>query len=174
MESIAPNKAYTMTSPLPYTLVTSLDKDNNPNALAVSWITRTSINPFLILISIDFRRYSYEGIDYHKEFVINYPNENQVKGAEICGSKSGRDMDKIKEAGFTLVSSQKVKTPTIEDSTVSLECKLIDKFDTGDHTVFVGEVLAASYSPDNQMHIYSASSPSIISLDNKGHINLEL
>ena len=39
----------------------------------------------------------------HKEFVLNYPNEEQANAAWICGTKSGRYGDKIKLAGLKLV-----------------------------------------------------------------------
>ena len=157
MQSLNVSEAIALSGPHAYTLVTSLDKNGRPNALGVAWATRTSFEPFLITISIDHRRYSHEGIQMHKEFVLNYPNEDQADAAWICGTKSGRDGNKIKLAGLTLVDSKVVKIPTIEGATVAFECKVVDQFETGDHTVFVGEVVGVTGNLDKPKHLYVSS-----------------
>jgi len=157
MQVLKESEALALSGPFPYTLVTSLDKNGRPNAMGVAWATRTSIEPSLLLISIDRRRYSHEGIQMHKEFVLNYPSEDQADGAWICGTKSGRDGDKIKLAGLKLVESTVVKVPTIEGATAAFECKVVDQFETGDHTVFVGKVVGTSGNPDKPNHLYVSS-----------------
>ncbi|MBU2541214.1 MAG: flavin reductase family protein [Candidatus Omnitrophica bacterium] len=174
MKILTEKEAITLTRPLIYTLVTSLNKKGRPNALGVSWVMRTSIKPLLMAISIDRRRYSHRNIQLHKEFVINYPNKDQARSAWICGVKSGRSIDKIKLAKITLVKSKKVKVPTIHDATVAFECKLIDKFKTGDHTIFVGKVLAMTGNPKKSKHLFVACDWRLIGLDKKGKSKLNL
>ena len=157
MKNLNESEAIALSAPFPYTLVTSLDKNGRPNAMGVAWATRTSFEPFLILISIDHRRYSHEGIQMHKEFVLNYPNEEQADAAWVCGTKSGRDGDKIELAGLKLVDSKAVKVPTIDGVTVAFECKVVDEFETGDHTVFVGEVVGMTGNPAKPKHLYVSS-----------------
>jgi len=164
MQNLKESEAIALTAPFPYALVTSLDKNGRPNAMGVAWATRTSFEPFLLLISIDHRRYSHEGIQMHKEFVLNYPNEEQANAAWICGTKSGRDGDKIKVAGLKLVDSKAVKVPTIDGVTVAFECKVVDKFETGDHTVFVGEVVGMSGNPAKPRHLYVSSKHELFGL----------
>jgi len=165
--SLTLSQAFKLATPYVYTLVTSLDKEGKPNALGVSWVTRTSFKPVLMLISIDHSRYSHEGIDFHKEFVINYPCEDQIKGAWICGTKSGRKIDKIKKAGLELIESSVVKVPTIKGATVAFECKVVDQFETGDHTVFVGKVVAARGDPEKTKHLYISAKFRPFALDNE-------
>ena len=43
----------------------------------------------------------------------------------ICGGKSGRDIDKVKELGLTLVEGSKVSVPAIAEMPLTLECKVI-------------------------------------------------
>ena len=157
MQNLKESDAISLSAPFPYVLVTSLDEKERPNAMGVAWVTRTSFEPFLIMISIDRRRYSHQGIQMHKEFVVNYPNIDQADAALICGTKSGRDGDKIKLAGLKLADSVAVKVPTIEGVTVAFECKVVDQFDTGDHTVFVGKVVGTSGNPEKSKHLYVSS-----------------
>lgn len=164
MQKLKEPEAIALAAPLPYALVTSIDKNGQPNAMGIAWTTRTSFTPFLIMISIDHQRYSHEGIQMHKEFVLNYPNEDQADAAWICGTKSGRDGDKIKLAGLKLVNSQAVEVPTIDGVTVAFECKVVDQFETGDHTVFVGEVVGMSGNQDKPKHLYVSSKHKLLGL----------
>jgi flavin reductase (DIM6/NTAB) family NADH-FMN oxidoreductase RutF len=164
MQDLNESEAIALSAPFPYALVTSLDKNGRTNAMGVAWATRTSFEPFLILISIDHRRYSHEGIQMHKEFVLNYPNEEQADAAWVCGTKSGRDGDKLKLAGLKLVDSKVVKVPTIDGVTVAFECKVVDKFETGDHTVFVGEVVGMTGNPARPKHLYVSSKHKLFGL----------
>src|SRR5674536_379739 len=81
MQTLTATEGGALAAPMIYSLVTSLDTNGKPNALGVSWVTRTSFDPFLLLISIDHSRYSHAGIDFHKEFVVNYPNAEQTEAA---------------------------------------------------------------------------------------------
>jgi len=165
MQNLKESDAISLSAPFPYVLVTSLDEKERPNAMGVAWVTRTSVEPFLIMISIDRRRYSHQGIQMHKEFVINYPNTDQADAALICGTKSGRDGDKIKLAGLNLADSVAVKVPTIEGVTVAFECKVVDQFETGDHTVFVGKVVGTSGNPEKSKHLFVSSKFKLFGLE---------
>lgn len=170
MKKLSLDEAFSLMSPMPYVTVTSLDKNDKPNVIGVAWVTRTSWNPFLVLISIDHSRYSHEGISLHKEFVINYPSKDQKDMAWLAGTKSGRDTDKIKTGNIELVPSQSMKTPTVKDSTIALECVVVSEHETGDHTVFVGEAVAASGRPENGSTLFVNNKFKIIALDDTGRM----
>jgi flavin reductase (DIM6/NTAB) family NADH-FMN oxidoreductase RutF len=168
MKILKDSEAVALSAPFPYALVTSLDIKGMPNAMGISWVTRTSFDPFLIMISIDKRRYSHEGILNSKEFVLNYPSEDQAEAAWICGTKSGRDGDKIKLAGLMLVASKAVTVPTIDGVTVAFECKVVNQFETGDHTVFIGQVVGMSGNPDKSRHLYVTANHKLFGMSGDG------
>lgn len=73
-------------------------------------------------------RFTKEMVENHGEFTINIPvGEFDNSIVRICGSKSGRDMDKIKELGLHLVESDNVDVPGIKEFPLTLECKVIYK-----------------------------------------------
>ena len=47
----------------------------------------------------------------------------------VCGTKSGRDMDKIAQLGLTLEEGDTIATPGIRELPLTLECKVIYKQD---------------------------------------------
>jgi flavin reductase (DIM6/NTAB) family NADH-FMN oxidoreductase RutF len=60
-----------------------------------------------------------------------------------CGKTSGKNHDKFRETGLTPMPAKKVKAPIIKECLAHLECTLHIQFKTGDHTIFVGEVVEA-------------------------------
>jgi flavin reductase (DIM6/NTAB) family NADH-FMN oxidoreductase RutF len=75
--------------------------------------------------------YKHAGINFHKEFVVHYPSAQQGAIAWFCGTRSGRDTDKIKEANLSLINSVAVQVPTIEGVTVAFECGVVGQFEIG-------------------------------------------
>lgn len=111
-------------------------------------------------------RHTKKLLDKNGEFTINVPMGEVDKNIlTVCGTKSGRDMDKIKELGLTLEPGQTVSVPAIRELPLTLECKVIYKQEQdpaaiapenynrfyakgtkneGDHhTVYYGEITAA-------------------------------
>jgi flavin reductase (DIM6/NTAB) family NADH-FMN oxidoreductase RutF len=73
-------------------------------------------------------RYTRELLDKTGEFTVNVPvGEADKKILGFCGSKSGRDVDKIKEMGLTLVESDVVSVPGIRELPLTLECRVLFK-----------------------------------------------
>jgi flavin reductase (DIM6/NTAB) family NADH-FMN oxidoreductase RutF len=97
----------------------------------------------MVVVSIAPKRYSHKLIDETREFVINVPTMKIVKETLYCGRVSGRKRDKFKDTGLTQLPAKKVKAPIIKECIAHLECKLIKQIKTGDHTLFIGEVVAA-------------------------------
>ena len=123
-------------------LVTCGGKDKK-NIIAIGWSMPVSINPPMIAISIHPKRYSHSLIRDLKEFVVNVPT-NEYKDATLyCGKVSGRDHDKFAETGLTTIEGKTVSSPAIKECVASMECKLVKEVETGDHTLFIGEVTAA-------------------------------
>ncbi len=71
-------------------------------------------------------RYTKEYLDATGEFTVNIPvSEVDNKILSICGTKSGRDMDKIQELGLKLEESEIVSVPGIRQLPLTLECKVL-------------------------------------------------
>jgi flavin reductase (DIM6/NTAB) family NADH-FMN oxidoreductase RutF len=156
-------------SPYPYTLAVTLDKNDIPNVIGISWWSVVSWSPQMVSISVGKPRYSHKCLEHCEEFVLCFPSEEQAEGAWLCGTISGRDVDnKFIEAGFKEKKAKVVKPPIIEDSTVAFECKVVNKVETGDHTLFIGEVVAVWGNTDKSSHLYTIHYRKLLSLDQKG------
>ncbi len=129
-------------------LLTCVDEAERANIITLAWAIPTSINPPLIAVSISPSRHSHGLIEKTKEFVINIPTTEILNEMFFCGRKSGKDIDKFRETGLTPLPARKVKPPIIKECVTFLECKLFNQVPTGDHTLFIGEVLAAYVDKD--------------------------
>ena len=58
-----------------------------------------------------------------------------------CGVHSGKNVDKFKETGLTKEECSKINCPKIKEALGYFECKVVKEITTGDHVIFVGEVL---------------------------------
>jgi flavin reductase (DIM6/NTAB) family NADH-FMN oxidoreductase RutF len=174
MEDIERHKAFELASPFPYVLVVSQDQRDRPNIMGLSWWTFTSWDPLMIGISIGRTKYTHDCLTQHKEFVLCFPSEGQEKDSWLCGIKSGRNIDKFQETGFRPVHSKIVRPPIIEGSTVAYECRVVKHVDTGDHTLFIADVVAIHGDMEKINHLYSIHYTKLISIGSGGNINLDL
>jgi len=118
------------------------------NIITLAWQMPVSSSPPMAAISVAPSRYSHELIAQSGEFVINVPSFSLLKAAVYCGTVSGRDEDKFRGAGLTREPAQIVSAPLIAECIGHLECQVVKQISAGDHTLFLGEVVAASAAED--------------------------
>lgn len=135
-------KGSVMLNPVPVVLITSKNKENKSNVFTVAWIGTACTRPPIITIAIRPERLSYEYIKESMEFVVNLPCKDLVREVDFCGVRSGRQVDKIKELGFTLEDASIVCAPILKQCPVALECKVKDIISLGSHDLFIAEVVA--------------------------------
>jgi flavin reductase (DIM6/NTAB) family NADH-FMN oxidoreductase RutF len=123
-------------------------KTGKPNAITVAWAVPLSMSPPMAGVSIAPSRYSHSLIERTREFTINVPTVELAEKVSRCGTVSGREVDKFEAFGLTAKKGKVVSAPIIEECVAHLECRLVNAVRTGDHTLFVGEVVAASVEED--------------------------
>jgi len=75
------------------------------------------------------------------EFTINLTTAAMAKATDWTGVRSGKDHDKWKETGLTPLPGEKVASPTIAESPLSIECRVKTIISLGSHDMFIAEVL---------------------------------
>lgn len=71
-------------------------------------------------------RYTRQMLDESGEFTVNVPLEQaDQRILSVCGTKSGRDLDKVAELGLELESGESVDAPGIRQFPLTLECKIL-------------------------------------------------
>ncbi|MDO4939552.1 MAG: 23S rRNA (uracil(1939)-C(5))-methyltransferase RlmD, partial [Lachnospiraceae bacterium] len=131
-----------MVYPLPAALVSCADKKGNTNLITVAWTGTICSEPAMLYISVRPERYSYHMIEESGEFVLNLTNEAIIKATDLCGVKSGRDVDKWRLTGLTPEKAFAVSAPLVRESPVSIECKVVEIRKLGSHDMFIAEVVS--------------------------------
>ena len=134
------------------TLVSCINRGGKPNVITCSAVF--PVQPSYIGVAVGFTRYSHNLIKQSGEFVVNIPPKELEDAMYFCGSRSGRDYNKFEERHLTPKPSRKLKTPIIRECIAWMECKNISQGQTPDHTIFIGEVVAA-YAKEEAIDIYS-------------------
>lgn len=131
----------TMIYPLPAVLVTCGSTPSDWTMLTVAWTGTICSDPAMCYISVRPERASYPLIMSNMEFTINLTTEEMARATDWAGVRSGRDYDKWKETGLTPMPGEKVKSPTIAESPMSIECRVKEVMRLGSHDMFIAEVL---------------------------------
>lgn len=131
----------TMVYPLPAALVTCGSTPEEWNLLTVAWTGTICSDPAMLYISVRPERYSHSLIEKNMEFTLNLTTADMARATDWCGVRSGRDHNKWKESGLTPIPGEKVASPTIEESPLSIECRVKSVMRLGSHDMFIADVL---------------------------------
>ncbi|MCM1377734.1 MAG: flavin reductase family protein [Clostridium sp.] len=134
-------KPGTMLNPVPAVLVSVGDSRETWNTLTIAWVGTICTNPPMLSISVRPERASYTEILRTMEFTVNLTTEEMVRAVDYCGVRSGRDINKWEATGLTPLPGEKISSPTIEQSPLSIECKVKEIMHLGSHDMLIAEVI---------------------------------
>jgi len=140
--------AKTIIYPTPVLVVGTYDRQGKPNAMTAAWAGICCSSPPSIGISLRKATYTYSNIMEEKAFTVNVPSEDFIKEADYFGIASGKEIDKFSRTKLTPVKGAFVNAPYIREFPIVLECKLLQSFEIGLHTQFIGEILDVKAEED--------------------------
>lgn len=130
-----------MLYPLPPVMV-SCGTVEKSNIITVAWTGTVNSEPPMTYISVRPERHSYAMIKESGEFVINLTTERLARAADLCGVKSGRDVQKFRLCRLTPAPASSVAAPLIAESPINIECRVEQCLKLGSHDMFIAKVMA--------------------------------
>ena len=141
-------------------LCTVVDRQGGYNVLTLGWgLTGPHYHGRpMVAIAVSPLRYSWRFLEEVPEFVIAVPDDRLRGATELCGTRSGRDMDKFTAAGLTPIPSMHVSAPSIAECPINVECRIYTRVHPPhllltpehrqrpvdeQHTIYFAEVLGA-------------------------------
>lgn len=115
-----------------------------PDVMPVAWTMPVSADPPLIGVMVHPSRHSHDMIRWSEEFALNLPGPELLNHVAYFGTVSGRTADKLDAAKLPTVTARKVEAPLLDGCVGWIECGVEDAIRLGDHTLFVGRVVAVS------------------------------
>jgi len=147
---------YRLLHPKVVFFLTSIGKDGRENVMSCAWASPASEEPPMVIVFVSKEHYTAELILETEEFAINIPSKIMEKAIWICGSKSGRKVDKFKETGLKKIKAQKISAPLIDGCAGFIECRLVQTIDAGECYGFLSEVVLSTVNEElfkNEMWI---------------------
>jgi flavin reductase (DIM6/NTAB) family NADH-FMN oxidoreductase RutF len=124
---------------------------NPPNPMTIGWGTIGYIwGKLIFTVLVRHSRFTYLKMESSDEFSVNLLPEILSKELSICGTKSGRKVDKIAECAFNLEPGINITTPYIAGSSIHYECHIIHKHDLVPETL--DQSILNKYYPNKDFH----------------------
>ncbi len=130
-------------------LVTAGD-ENGLNTMTVSWGALGELwGQDMVTIYIRPQRYTLKYLEAQDFFTLSFYPEDMKKIHSVCGSKSGRDTDKIKECNLTPVFDE--SAPYFKEAKLVLVCRKVAKGEFAPEQIIDKSIIASQY-PSNDFH----------------------
>jgi flavin reductase (DIM6/NTAB) family NADH-FMN oxidoreductase RutF len=118
-------------------------------------IASISIDPPLMMASIARRAETHNAIIGSHAFAVSVLARDQRALAECFAQPT--TADKLKRFCDAEWHEAETGSPILEGALAYFDCRLSARHDGGDHTVFIGEVVAAGYREDAEPLLWYAS-----------------
>ncbi|WP_019156243.1 flavin reductase family protein [Robertmurraya massiliosenegalensis] len=135
MDNVSVFKEVMGNYPTGVTVVTTVDKDGTPLGLTVNSFASVSIDPLMILWSIDKKVSSYEPFTQTDHFAVHVLAEDQ---GDICSLFAMKGTDRFANCEW---KTSELGLPIISGALGVLQCKTHKTVEAGDHTILIGEVV---------------------------------
>jgi len=130
------------------TVITTVDKDGKPNGLTANAFMSLSLNPPLVLISVDKGATCYACFEMQNGFTVNFLSEDQE---DISRRFATKGADKFAGIQWRAGSNG---AAILEGVLAFVECKISQCYEGGDHTIVVGEILNANAAGNRPLLFY--------------------
>lgn len=127
------------------TVITTVGADKQPFGLTATAFTSLSLVPPLVLICIGKASETYPYFETAGIFGVNFLAASQQDISQRFASSGGDKFSGIEWHRGSLGA------PLLESTIGHLECRIVNCFDGGDHTIYVGEVEAAASGDGNPL-----------------------
>ena len=117
------------------TVITTCDRAGTPNGLTANAFMSLSLDPPLVIISVDKKATCYSCFEPNNGFAVNFLSEDQEGISRRFATKG---VDKFAELKWRPGSNG---VALIEGALGIVECKITQCHDGGDHTIVIGEII---------------------------------
>ena len=122
------------------TVVTAVDNIGNPIGMTVNSFSSVSLDPPLVLWSIEKKQPSYNFYKNSNGYVVNILSKNQL---DLCNIFSSQSKDKFKNINWKRSTNG---FPLIDNCLAWFDCVKWKDYPGGDHQILVGKVTSSKFS----------------------------
>ncbi|MGB8771886.1 MAG: flavin reductase family protein [Candidatus Korobacteraceae bacterium] len=124
------------------TVITVETAEGQVHGMTANAFCSVSLQPPLVLVCIDHLAETYLHIRERRKFGVSVLREEQEALSEFFA-----DPERNRDAGYRLgirYWPMQSGTPVLQNTLANLDCSVVNAYEGGDHTIFVGEVREVS------------------------------
>ena len=127
---------------IPYGIyVLTAEADGDVGAATVNWVTQTAFDPPLVVVGMKADSGAYTIAKKAGHFALNMLGKGQQGMAFTFFKPAEKDGETISGEPYHSGSSG---APILQSAVASVECKIVEVVERGDHHIVVGEVIDAN------------------------------
>jgi flavin reductase (DIM6/NTAB) family NADH-FMN oxidoreductase RutF len=119
--------------------------DGRFHGMTANAVTSVSLEPPMLLVCVAKTAHAHALITQSRAFAVNILGEEQEAVSSLFAQRSEPEAGRLQGAGFTIGGTG---SPLLDDCAAYLECRVTEVFEGGDHSIFLGEVVAESIGND--------------------------
>jgi len=104
-------------------------------------IASLSLDPTMILVCVEKSTHTHGVLERSGVFAVNILASHQEDVSRLFAKRAEPEINSLRGQRFIIGESG---APVLEDCLAYLECKVAQVFEGGDHSIFIGEVVAAT------------------------------
>ncbi|MCL3780680.1 flavin reductase family protein [Prolixibacteraceae bacterium JC049] len=139
------------------------------NWLAIAHIGNIGFD--CLAISMHKSHHSNQGIKKNQTLSVNMVSESMMIPADFVGMKSGKDVDK--STVFEYFNGEIENAPMIKSSPITMECRVIDTYDTEHHDNFIVKIentyVSETVLDENNKIDFNKVKPLLFEMPNRGY-----
>jgi flavin reductase (DIM6/NTAB) family NADH-FMN oxidoreductase RutF len=140
MHEVPLPQAHRLLAPRPVAFLTTRYR-GRVNVMSVGWVCPVSMQPPMLSVAIAPACYTHDLLRQSGELVLSIPGRRLAEQIVACGTTSGAEVDKLVMYGLEALPGHRVDAPWVDGCLAHLECSVVTAIETGDHVLFVAEVV---------------------------------
>lgn len=119
------------------TIITAMS-GGEPAGVAANSFTSVSLDPPLVLFCVARTSSTWPKIEQARKFAVNILGEHQESVSRVFAKRGEPEKGSLRGQGFTIGETG---APILTGCLAFLECRVAEKLEGGDHSIFLGEVV---------------------------------
>jgi flavin reductase (DIM6/NTAB) family NADH-FMN oxidoreductase RutF len=117
------------------------------NAMTASWVTQLSMEPVLIGVGVDNKAVTHRLISEGESFSVNLWSADDTRTFVKFSKPAKRDGNTLNDRPVSIATTG---APVFSEAIAWIDCSLRQSIDLGTHTLFIGEIVDASVSDEEE------------------------
>jgi flavin reductase (DIM6/NTAB) family NADH-FMN oxidoreductase RutF len=116
--------------------------DGEANGFTTCWVSQVSFDPQQVIVAVRKGQHTHDLMDSGGVFSLNFLDGEQEDLAQKFTQPLQHEGGAV--GGSTYATGEATGAPLFDEAFAHLECRVAGKMEAGDHTVYLGEVVAAN------------------------------